>query len=64
MIILICVNYSYKYALNKNNKIEYYFFVNDYIKYKILKYIITILNIIMFIYLRYVVINIIQWNQT
>ena len=70
LLILIIINIIYKYVLNKNNKIEYYFFTNDKTKYKTLKYCTIFLNIVMFIYLRFVFINLlnsyktIKWNKS
>nr|QOI90400.1 hypothetical protein HWQ62_00263 [Pyramimonas orientalis virus] len=63
-IILLTVNMTYKYLLNKNNKIEYFFFVNDKIKYKTLKYCTILTNIVMFIYLRFVLTNLLNSYNT
>jgi hypothetical protein len=57
LVILAVTNLVYKHILNKNNRIEYYFFQTNYYKYKTLKFCTIIINICMFIYLRFVVMN-------
>lgn len=60
LIILVIVNVSYTYILNKNNRIDYYFFSTNKIKYKTLKYCKIFLNIVMFLYLKFVLSNLIN----
>lgn len=69
LIVLIITNLTYKYIWNKNNRIEYYFFENNRLKYRLLKYCRVLMNIVMYIYLRYVLLNLInsyntiKWNK-
>jgi hypothetical protein len=66
LIILIITNFTYKLVWNKNNRIEYYFFENNRFKYKLLKYCRVLMNIVMYIYLRFVLLNLInsyKWNK-
>lgn len=62
--VLLVTNMLYKYVLNKDNKIEYYFFRTNLVKYKLLKYCRVFTNIVMFIYLRFVLINLINSYKT
>jgi hypothetical protein len=68
-LVLLVINMTYKYVLNKDNRIAYYFFINDKIKYNTLKYCTILTNIVMFIYLRFVFSNLInsyntiKWNK-
>jgi hypothetical protein len=64
LIILVFTNAYYTYVLNKNNRIEYYFFETNKYKYKLLKYCKIFINISMFIYLRYVLLNLINSYKT
>lgn len=64
LVILVFTNLLYTYVLNKNNRIDYYFFKTNKIKYKVLKYCKIFLNISMFIYLRYVLLNLINSYKT
>ena len=63
-VVLAITNVVYKYVLNKDNKIEYYFFQKDRVKYNILKYCRIFVNIVMFIYLRFVLLNLINSYKT
>jgi hypothetical protein len=58
--ILLVINITYKYVLNKDNRISYFFFVNDKFKYKTLKYCNVLTNLVMFMYLRYILMNLIK----
>lgn len=63
LIVIIVVNLSYRYV-NTDNKIEYFFFTKDRVKYKTIKYCTIFLNIVMLIYLRFVLSNLINSYNT
>tara|TARA_Y100000389_G_scaffold178075_1_gene190908 strand:- start:2032 stop:2289 length:258 start_codon:yes stop_codon:yes gene_type:complete len=64
LLVLLVTNTLYKYVLNKNNRLEYYFFETNKYKYTLLKYCRIFMSISMFIYLRYVLLNLINSYKT
>lgn len=53
--ILVLIKALYQYVLNVDNRIEYYYYNNEhYIKYKILTSIILVINIVIIMYMKYI----------
>ena len=54
VFILLSVNLIYNKILNKDNRIEYYFYENSPVKYKTITYCVLFINIVLMIYIKYI----------
>lgn len=52
--ILVLTKVTYQYIFNIDNRIEYYYNQTNYIKYKLLTYLILLINIVIMIYMKYI----------
>ena len=52
--ILLLIRILYQYVFNIDNRIEYYYSQKHYIKYKLLTSIIVIINIVIIVYMKYI----------
>lgn len=52
--ILVLIKILYQYVFNIDNKIEYYYNQKHYIKYKLLTSIILIIDIVIIVYMKYI----------
>ena len=53
-LILVLTKVIYKYTFNIDNRIEYYYNQNSYIKYKLLTSLILLINMVIIIYMKYI----------
>lgn len=57
---LLYVQLVYRYVLNRHNRIEYYYFENCKYRYRMLRYSILFLNVVMLFYMRFIFLELIK----
>lgn len=57
---LFLIKLMYMYAWNKHNRIEYYYYTTCMLKYRMLRYSVIFLNIVMIFYSRFIFLELIK----